>query len=342
MEFSTHEVDSFIRRLPKAELHLHLEGTILPATLVELSQRHDAEPLTLAAAEALYCFTDFTGFLNSFRAVTRLLGDPEDYELAAWRMMEHLARQGVVHAEVYISVGVIYMWRNHDPAVFEPIFAGLERARERAAEELGLSLYWIFDAVRHFSLPEAERVFRKAIAMRPQFPSIVGIGLGGDERRTASEPFRAIFAEAAAAGLRLTNHAGETTGSGAIWEALSIGSERIGHALSAGQDTGLLLELRERQTPLELNPTSNLRTGVCPSWQMHPLRQYFERGLLVTLNSDDPALFGADLAQEYLLAHTEQGFTREELRALAANSFRASFLPETAKSYWINKIDSIE
>jgi adenosine deaminase/aminodeoxyfutalosine deaminase len=333
---------SFIRRLPKAELHLHLEGTILPSTLVELSHRHDADPLTLEQAEALYVFHDFTGFLDSFRAVTRLLTDPEDYELAAWRMAEHLAEQGVVHAEVFISVGVIYMWRNHDPAAFEPIFAGLERARQRAARELGISIAWIFDAVRHFTLPEAERVFRKAIEMRPSHPSVIAIGLGGDERMTGSEPFRQLYAEAAAAGLRLTNHAGETTGSGAIREALQIGSERLGHVVSAIHDSGLMLDLKEQQVPLEINLTSNLRTGVCRTLAEHPLRAYFDRGLLVTLNSDDPAFFGSDLAGEYLLAHTEFGFTREELRQLARNSFRASFLPEEEKSIWFSKIDSIQ
>ncbi len=144
-------ISAFIRRLPKAELHLHLEGSILPSTLVELSARHDATPLTLAEAEALYEFKDFTEFLEAFKAVTRLLIGADDYELAAWRMMEHLAEQGVVHAEVFISVGVIYLWRNHDPAAFEPIFAALERARERGERELGISLYWIFDAVRHFT-----------------------------------------------------------------------------------------------------------------------------------------------------------------------------------------------
>jgi len=334
------EIQSFIRRLPKAELHLHLEGTILPATLVELSARHDARPLTLPEAEALYQFTDFTGFIESFKAVTRLLTAPEDYELAAWRMMQHLAEQGVVHAEVYISVGVIYMWRNHDPECFEPIFAGLERARERARRELGLSLYWIFDAVRHFTVPEAERVFEKAARMRAEFPSIIGIGLGGDERRCGSEPFRALYAQARAAGLRLTNHAGETTGPEAICEALSIGSERIGHALSAGDDENLLETLKARSIPLELNPTSNVRTGVCPSFAAHPLRRYFDLGLLVTLNSDDPAFFGSDLANEYLLAHTHHGFTRDELRRLAANSIRASFLPEADKSAWLSRIDS--
>jgi aminodeoxyfutalosine deaminase len=334
------DIQEFIRRLPKAELHLHLEGTILPATLVELSARHDSKPMSLAEAEDLYRFSDFTGFIESFKSVTRRLTEPEDYELAAWHMMEHLAEQGVVHAEVFISVGVIYMWRNHDAACFEPIFEGLERARERAARELGLSVYWIFDAVRHFTVDEAERVFLKAAEMRAQYPSIIGIGLGGDERRAGSEPFRALYARAHAAGLRLTNHAGETTGPEAIREALAIGSERIGHALSAYKDFYLLEELKERNLPLELNLTSNVRTGVCTCCAEHPLRHYFDHGLLVTLNSDDPAFFESDLAHEYLVAHTEQRFTREELRQLAANSIHASFLPEPEKAAWLSRIDA--
>jgi adenosine deaminase/aminodeoxyfutalosine deaminase len=336
------EIESFLRRLPKAELHLHLEGTILPSTLVELSARHDKFPLTPHEAAIIYRFDDFTGFMESYKAVTRRLKFPEDYELAAWRMAEHLAAQGVVHAEVFISVGVIYMWRNFDRHCFEPIFDALERARTRAARELGLSIYWLFDAVRHFTVEEAERVFLKAAEMRADHPSIAGIGLGGDERRRGSAPFHALYAEAARAGLRLTNHAGETTGPDAIWEALSIGSERLGHALSAIQDEKLLQELKARSAPLELCPTSNVRTGVCPSFAAHPLRKYFDRGLLVTLNSDDPAFFGSDLANEYLLAHTQQGFTRAELRQLATNSIRASFLPETEKNAWLARIDSTE
>jgi len=334
------DIAAFIRRLPKAELHLHLEGTITPATLAELSQRHDHQPLTLAEAEALYQFTDFSGFLEAFKAVTNRLLTPEDYELAAWRMAQRLAGQGVVHAEVFISVGVIYVWRNHDPACFEPIFAGLEKARLRAENELGLSLYRIFDAVRHFTVEEAARVFRKAAAMRPEYPSIIGIGLGGDERRCRSEPFRELYADAKAAGLRLTNHAGETTPPQAIREALDIGSERIGHALSAIADSSLIDELRALRIPLELNPTSNIRTGVCASWTDHPLRTYFDAGLLVTINSDDPAFFGSDLEGEYLLAHREHGFTRDELRRLASNSIEASFLPDSERARWLAQIVS--
>jgi len=335
------DIRDFIHRLPKAELHLHLEGTITPATFQELSARHDAVPLTLAEAEALYRFDDFTGFIEGFKAVTRRLVTPEDYGLTAWNMMRQLAAQGIVHAEVYISVGVIYMWRNFDPNCFEPIFYALERARERAAAELGLSVYWIFDAVRHFTVEEAERVFRKAGEMRAEFPSIIGIGLGGDERRTGSEPFRSLYERARLDGLRLTNHAGETTGPEGIWEALSIGSERIGHALSAIQDSDLVQELKVRSTALELNPTSNVRTGVCPGFAAHPLRQYFDAGLLVTLNSDDPSFFGSDLANEFLLAHTQQDFTREELRQLAANSIHASFLPDLEKAKWFSRIGAI-
>jgi adenosine deaminase/aminodeoxyfutalosine deaminase len=339
-------IEAFIRELPKAELHLHLEGTIEPSTLAELSQLADPTPMTLAEAEGLYEYEDFSGFLIAFKAVTRRLRGADEYELAAWRMIERLAAQGVVHAEVYISVGVVYFWRREedeaDPLLFEKIFAGLERARVRGQREFGLSLYWIFDAVRHFSVPEAERVFGMAARMRREYPSIIGIGLGGDERVAASTPFRELYARAAAEGLRLTNHAGETTGPGAIWEALEIGSERVGHALSAIRDAELVAELRRRQTPLELNPTSNVRTGVCATLEEHPLRAYYDAGLLVTLNSDDPAFFGSSVENEYRLAHAVHGFGREELRELAKNSFRASFLPDEAKVEWLRRVDQLD
>ncbi|MFC5861190.1 adenosine deaminase [Acidicapsa dinghuensis] len=343
-------LDDFIRGLPKAELHLHLEGTIEPATLVELSECVDAasgaRPITLAEAEALYEYKDFSGFLLAFKAVTARLRGPAEYELAAWRMIEKLAAQGVRHAEVYISVGVIYYWRKEedaaDPLLFQKIFAGLERARERGERELGLTLYWIFDAVRHFSVEEARRVFRMAAEMRGQYPSIIGIGLGGDERVAASEPFRELYSEATRAGLRLTNHAGETTGPEAIWEALSIGSERLGHALSAIRDGALMEELKRRRIPLELNPSSNCRTGVCTALTDHPVRAYFDAGLMVTLNSDDPAFFGSTIENEYRLMAHEHGFNREELKQLAEQSFEASFLPEEQKQTWVAKVRAFD
>jgi aminodeoxyfutalosine deaminase len=332
------ELAAFIQALPKAELHLHLEGTVTPETLVDLSARHDS-PLDLGQARALFRYTDFTGFLMAFKAVTEHLRTADDYELATWRMLERLARQGIVHAEVYVSVGVVYFWRRCE---FEPLLAGMERARIRAEAELGITAYWIFDAVRHFGPDEAARVFRKAAELRPAYPSIVGIGIGGDERRTGAEPFRELYAEAREAGLRLTAHAGESVGPKGIWGALNIGAERLGHALSAVHDPDLMGLLAERQIPLEICITSNLRTGCCVRLEDHPVRRYFDAGLMVTLNSDDPALFASDLDGEYALAQDAFGFTPEHLRELAANSIEASFLPPERKVGILRRIESLE
>lgn len=332
-------MESFIRRLPKAELHLHLEGTVTPKTLVDLSARHDTSPMVLEQAQALYRYTDFTGFLMAFKAISEHLRTTEDYELITWRMMERLARQGIVHAEVYVSVGVVYFWRR---CAFEPLFLGMERARLRAEQELGITVYWIFDAVRHFGAEEAARVFRKAAELRPEFPSIVGVGIGGDERQTGAEPFRELYAEAREAGLRLTAHAGETTGPEAIWGALNIGAERLGHALSAVEDPELMELLAERQVPLEICVTSNLRTGCCARAEEHPVRRYFDAGLMVTLNSDDPALFESDLEGEYRKLGRDYAFSDEQLRELAANSIEASFLGPERKLALLRRVESLE
>jgi aminodeoxyfutalosine deaminase len=328
---------SFLRSLPKAELHLHLEGTVTPETLVELSERHPAGRLTLEQAQALYRYVDFSGFLMAFKAITERLVTPDDYELITWRMAQALVAQGIVHAEVYVSVGVVYYWRRIE---FEPLFAGMERARLRAERELGLTILWIFDAVRHFGVEEAARVFRKAAEMRKEHASIAAIGIGGDERRMPAEPFAALYAEARDAGLRLTAHAGETTGPESIWGALNIGAERIGHGLSAQHDAELMDILAERQIPVEICMTSNVRTGSCSSLREHPMRRYFESGLMITLNSDDPALFGSDLAGEYRLAQQEFCLTDEQLRELAANSIEASFLPPERKIALLHSIEN--
>jgi adenosine deaminase/aminodeoxyfutalosine deaminase len=338
---------AWLRRLPKAELHLHLEGTVSPETLVELGRRSGpgAATLTLPEAEALYQYTDFGGFMLAFKAVTARLRTPEDYELITYRMMAQLAAQGVVHAEVYVSVGVVYYWRkaelDADPAVFDRIFRGMELGRVRGERDFGVSLYWIFDAVRHFGTEEAARVFRKAAELRPEFPSVIGIGIGGDERRTGAEPFRELYAEARDAGLRLTAHAGETVGPESVWAALNIGAERIGHGLTAIEDPDLMEVLAERQVPVEICISSNFRTGCCVPARMHPVRSYFDAGLMITLNSDDPAMFESDLEAEYLLAQREFAFSAEHLRELAANSFEASFLPPEEKVKYLHRLDAL-
>jgi aminodeoxyfutalosine deaminase len=323
----------FIRSLPKAELHLHLEGSVTPATLAELRRAH-RKASTLAEAEALYEYKDFLGFLTAFKTLTEDLQTPADYELITYRLMEQLKAENVLHAEVYVSVGVC-LWRKQD---FDAIFEGLERGRERGERDFGVSLLWIFDAVRQFGPGAAQEVFELAARYRDR--NVVGIGIGGDEQKAPPELFRDAYAYAAAQGLRLTAHAGESAGPESIWGALNLGAERIGHGLTAYQDPELIEELATRQIPVEICLTSNLRTGCCGKISDHPVRRYFDQGLMLTLNTDDPAMFATSLTNEYELAQTEFGFTDEHLRELSRNSFEASFLLPEKKLHFLNLLDS--
>ncbi len=319
--------------LPKAELHLHLEGTVTPETLVELRQRHGKAP-TLAEAQALYQYDDFLGFLTAFKIVTEDLQSSDDYELITYRLMEQLKAENVLHAEVYVSVGVC-LWRNQD---FNTIFEGLERGRQRGEQDFGVSLLWIFDAVRQFGADAAQSVFSLAAKYRDR--NVIGIGIGGDENKAPPELFREQYAFAAEHGLRLTAHAGESAGPESIWGALNLGAERIGHGLAADQDEELMEELATRQIPIEICMTSNVRTRCCAKLHDHPVRRYFDQGLMITLNSDDPAMFGSTLNQEYELARREFSFTDDHLRELARNSFEASFLPADKKVAFLDMLDT--
>ncbi len=339
---------SFIQSLPKAELHLHLEGSVDPATLVELSRRYNTplptennrydvagsgDVLTEDDVRRLYSYKDFNGFLMAFKSVTERLRSPEDYELVTYRLMQKLRQQNIVHAEVYVSVGVI-RWRGQ-PA--EPIFEGMERGRERGQRDFGVSLLWIFDAVRHFGPEAAAEVFNLAARLRER--NVVGIGIGGDEARGPAEGFRDLYKKAADNGLRLTAHAGETTGPESVWGALNIGAERIGHGLSAASDPELMEVMAQKQVPVEMCITSNLRTGACTELQEHPVRKFFDEGLMVTLSTDDPAMFQTSLNKEYEIAQQEFSFTEDHLRELARNSIEASFLPVEKKLRFMQQID---
>jgi len=287
--------NAFIRQLPKAELHLHLEGAVEPATLLELSARH-GDRATLAEIEALYTYTDFQSFLMAFKAVSAHLRGPDDYELITYRLMQRLKEENILHAEVYVAVGVC-LFRKQD---FAAIFEGLERGRARGARDFGVSLLWIFDATRHFGVEEAQKVFE--LAVRYHDRQVVGVGIGGDEQKAPPELFRSVYAYAEDHGLRLTAHAGETGPPESVWGALNLHAERIGHAFTASQDSDLIEELAQRQIPVELCITSNLRTGVCKAVAEHPTKNYFDQGVMITLNTDDPALFGTTLSREYQLA----------------------------------------
>jgi aminodeoxyfutalosine deaminase len=328
------EPSSFILSLPKAELHLHLEGSIEPSTLLELRQRHGMTGASLADVEQLYSYPDFKGFLAAFKDVTGHLRTPEDYELITYRLMELLKAQNVRHAEVIISVGVC-LWRKQD---FAAIFEGLERGRQRGEKDFGVSLLWIFDAIRQFGAEKAQSVLDLAIQFRDR--NVVAFGIGGDERAGPPEWFAGVYSRAAEHGLHLTAHAGENAGPDSIWGALNLKAERIGHGLTAGQDAELIEELAGRQVPIEICVTSNLRTGVCSELAKHPVRSYFDQGLMLTLNSDDPAMFRTSLNEEYGLVQEAFGFTDEHLRELARNSFEASFLPAEKKIEFLNLFDA--
>jgi adenosine deaminase/aminodeoxyfutalosine deaminase len=349
MNTSPDASEAFLLSLPKAELHLHLEGTVDPEALAELSRRHPTPLITTnnlyrniedsgrvfteEEARELYQYKHFTGFLWAFKAVTERLRTAEDYELVTYRMMQKLHAQNVLHAEVYISAGVV-QWRGQE---FAPLFEGAERGRQRGERDFGVSLYWIFDAVRHFGVEEAQRVVEEAIRFKDS--NVVGIGIGGDERRAGPEQFREVYAHAAGNGLRLTVHAGETAGPESIWGALrELKADRIGHGLRAIDDSELVRYLAENQVPVEVCITSNVLTGCCATVEEHPIRRLFDAGVLVTLSTDDPDMFHTTLTSEYRLAQRVFGFSEAELRELAKNTFRASFLPNERKREMLEKL----
>lgn len=298
------------RDLPKAELHLHLEGSVEPETLLELDPSLDR-----AEVEAAFAYTDFLGFLKSYAWVAKRLRRPEDYALAARRLLERLEAENVRYAEITISAGVI-LWKQED---FAPVWDAV--VREAARSPVGTR--WIIDAVRQFGVEPARRVAELAIERRDE--GAVAIGLGGDEARGPAHWYANVFKLARDGGLRLTCHAGETTGPESVWEALAIGAERIGHGIRSIEDPQLVAHLRDHHIPLEICITSNLRTGAVPSLAAHPLRRLFDAGAPILLNTDDPALFGCTLSGEFDLARRRFGFTQAELAAIAANGFRYAF-----------------
>ncbi len=332
------DLAAFVAGLPKAELHVHHVGSASPRIVSELAARHAGTTPVPADPEALadyFAFRDFAHFVEVYLSVADLIRDPADVRVLTFEAARELARQQVRYAELtvtpfsHVSRGM--------PA--EAFCEAIEDARVHAERDLGIVLRWCFDIPGEAGLPAAEQTLRIALDQRPD--GLVSFGLGGPEIGVPRPQFAPYFDQARAAGLHSVPHAGETTGPGTIWDALRLlGAERIGHGTSCLADEALVAHLAEHQVPLEVCPTSNVRTRAVRSLAEHPLPAMVAAGLFVTVNSDDPPMFGTTLDGEYVIAAELLALDAAGLAALAANAVTASFLDPAGKKRIAAEIDT--
>jgi aminodeoxyfutalosine deaminase len=323
-------IEEFISALPKVELHVHLIGSASVSTVLELARRHpDGQvPRTEEELRKFYAFRDFSHFIDVYRAVNLLVAEPEDIADLVRGVGRDLAAQNVRYVELQVAS---YSWQRRgmpDAVITEALDIG---ARD-ALSEHGIKIAYIFDFPGHLAGDEARPALEQALNTPPE--ALIGFGIGGIEagRAPYRDVIRDVFGAAAAAGLHCVPHAGETTGPETIWEALRhLHAERIGHGIRALDDPRLVAHLRDAQVPLDVSPTSNVCTRCVQELSGHPLPRMLDAGLFVTVNSDDPPMFGTSLSNEYLAAATVLRLSRDRLAALAANAVRASFLDDAAK-----------
>lgn len=331
------DLHPFIAGLPKAELHVHHVGSASPRIVAELAARHpDSKvPTDPEALSDYFVFTDFAHFIDVYLSVVDLVRTPEDVRLLTYEVARDMARQNIRYAELTITP-YSSTRRGIDERAF---MAAIEDARKAAETELGVILRWCFDIPGEAGLEAAEETARLAVDLRPE--GLVSFGLGGPEIGVPRPQFKPYFDRARAAGLRSVPHAGETTGPETIWDALNeLGAERIGHGTSSVQDPELLKHLAEHRIALEVCPTSNIATRAVERLEDHPIRQMVDAGVLVTINSDDPPMFGTDLNNEYAVAARLLGLDERGVAALAKNAVEASFLDEAGKARITEEIDT--
>lgn len=317
--------DEFIARMPKVELHLHLEGAIRPSTLLAIATRNgvDLPARDEAGVTQLFTYHNFHEFLTVFMVLARSLTTGRDFEQVAYELGEDLAEQHVRYAEVMISP-VQYHRRALD---LDEVVQGAASGFARAAREYGVRVGLVFDYGRQFGVELAWQLLENAIRNMPY--GVVGWSIGGDEINHPPEPFADVFAAARRAGLQVMAHAGEVVGPSSIWGAIdALGVRRVGHGIRSIEDPALIAYLRTRHIVLDVCPTSNVRTGAVSNLDAHPLRRLFDAGVPLTINTDDPVFFGTTLCDEYRLAAQRFGFTTDDLVQLALTGAQAAFLPE--------------
>ncbi|MBC9723606.1 adenosine deaminase [Streptomyces sp. TRM68367] len=330
---------AFIAALPKAELHVHHVGSASPRIVSELAARHPdstvpTDPETLAD---YFTFTDFAHFIEVYLSVVDLIRTPEDVRLLTYEVARDLARQQVRYAELTVTP-----YSSTRRGIDERAFMdAIEDARKAAEAEFGTVLRWCFDIPGEAGLAAAEETTRLATDDRLRPEGLVSFGLGGPEIGVPRPQFKPYFDRAVAAGLRSVPHAGETTGPETVWDALThLGAERIGHGTSSAQDPKLLTHLAEHGIPLEVCPTSNIATRAVRTLDEHPVKEFVRAGVTVTINSDDPPMFGTDLNNEYAVAARLLDLDERGLADLAKNAVEVSFLDEPGKARIRNEIDA--
>ena len=326
----------FIAGLPKAELHVHHVGSASPRIVSELAARHPGTvPADLDALREFYTFRDFAHFVEVYLAVVDLIKQPEDVRLLTYEVAAEMAGQNIRYAELTLTPYTSVL----AGVPIEAYVDAVEDARRAAERDHGIKLRWVYDIPGESGLPAAEATLAYALDHAPD--SLIGFGLGGPEIGVERPQFKPFFDKAIAAGLHSVPHAGETTGPQTVWDALEhLGAERIGHGTSAAQDPRLLAHLAEQQIPLEVCPTSNIATRAVDDLENHPIRQMVDAGVLVTIGSDDPPMFGTTLNREYEIAADLLGLDEAGIVALAKNGVTASYLSDADKTALAGEMDA--
>ncbi len=323
------EPQQFLQRLPKAELHLHLEGSIRPERLLSLARKYSTEYQDWDSAKLqreLLRFQDFAAFLNTFKIVCQHLREPEDYAALLWDLQSYFSRNNIQYAELILTPSIPWKFERDGEAVLVHLLEAADRLQAGSP----VTIRWILDCVRQFGPEAARRTAELAHAYRTR--GVVAVGLGGDEDALPASQFAEVFAWVRAHTLHVHVHAGEIGGPGNVWEALELlGANRIGHGIQAARDPRLMQYLKQHTIALDVCLTSNLATGAWRPIHENPFWLLLQRGVPVTLNTDDPGLFQTELLQEYALAARIFDLTRTDLTYVALQGVRSSFLPHAEK-----------
>ena len=326
--------DEFLREIPKAELHIHIEGSLEPEMMFETAARNNVRLRYGSVQEVreAYDFSDLQSFLDLYYEGTQVLLYERDFYELTWAYLQKASSQGVRHAEIFFDPQA-----HSDRGVdLGTVITGLRRALELGERRLGISSQLIMCFLRHLSAEEAMETLRQAL---PYKDWIVGVGLDSSEVNHPPEDFEAVFEEAGRHGFRKVAHAGEEGPPEYIRQALDdLGAARIDHGVRCVEDPGLVRRLREEQVPLTVCPLSNVRLRVVDSMVEHPLKRMLGEGLCVTVNSDDPAYFGGYVADNYSAVRDGLGFSPQEFRVVTENSFKASFLSEDEKKRLLEEL----